>query len=189
MEIKICHECQKELKEDFVTSDDDWFFCHSCSGKINPYNQASTSKTVPSERLKGLSFEPDFFCIDNLTAETFFKGRMGRKNFALNFLLLWFLNWPFIFLYSTMEFSLHYIGLGVIHFLWSIFLIILVFICWGIMFLWWLRIYTLRFHDLDKPGSTILLGLIPFYAIFLLVILFGRKGQEGDNKYGSPCKT
>ena len=44
MEIKICHECQKELKEDFVTSDDDWFFCHSCFDEINPSKQISESK-------------------------------------------------------------------------------------------------------------------------------------------------
>ena len=30
MSVRICHKCQKELAEDFMTSDDGWFFCSSC---------------------------------------------------------------------------------------------------------------------------------------------------------------
>ncbi len=40
-----------------------------------------------------------------------------------------------------------------------------------------------RFHDLDKSGFFILLGLIPIASLYLLVLLF-QKGTEGPNRFG-----
>ena len=41
-----------------------------------------------------------------------------------------------------------------------------------------------RFHDLDRPGTHYWLLLIPFYNIYLGLVLLFEKGTVGDNKYG-----
>ena len=42
-----------------------------------------------------------------------------------------------------------------------------------------------RFHDLGKPGWWYwLLVFIPFFNIYLLIILLFQKGTTGDNTYG-----
>lgn len=41
-----------------------------------------------------------------------------------------------------------------------------------------------RLHDLDRPGSHYWLLLIPFYNIYLTVVLHLKKGTEGPNAYG-----
>lgn len=47
MELKNCHKCQKELIEDFMTSDDGWFFCPSCWDKINPDYSSKKIRITP----------------------------------------------------------------------------------------------------------------------------------------------
>ena len=44
--------------------------------------------------------------------------------------------------------------------------------------------YVKRLHDLDRPGSHYWLFLIPFYNIYLGLVLLFKKGTEGANKYG-----
>ncbi len=46
-----------------------------------------------------------------------------------------------------------------------------------------------RFHDLGKPGWSILLILLPLYNIYLAAILFGKKGQPNLNEYGTEPLT
>lgn len=41
-----------------------------------------------------------------------------------------------------------------------------------------------RLHDLDRPGVHFLLLLIPFYNIYLGLVLLFKKGTEGSNTYG-----
>ena len=41
-----------------------------------------------------------------------------------------------------------------------------------------------RLHDLDRPGSHYWLLLIPFYNIYLTLVLHFKKGTEGPNTYG-----
>jgi uncharacterized membrane protein YhaH (DUF805 family) len=41
-----------------------------------------------------------------------------------------------------------------------------------------------RLHDLDRPGSHYWLLLIPFYNIYLTLVLLFKKGTEGSNSYG-----
>ena len=41
-----------------------------------------------------------------------------------------------------------------------------------------------RLHDLEKPGSYYWLLFIPFYNIFLAIILLFKRGTPGDNMYG-----
>jgi len=41
-----------------------------------------------------------------------------------------------------------------------------------------------RLHDLDRPGSHYWLLLIPFYNIYLTLILHFKKGTDGPNHYG-----
>jgi uncharacterized membrane protein YhaH (DUF805 family) len=41
-----------------------------------------------------------------------------------------------------------------------------------------------RLHDLDRPGSHVWLLFVPFYSLYLMYLLFFRKGTEGTNRYG-----
>jgi uncharacterized membrane protein YhaH (DUF805 family) len=41
-----------------------------------------------------------------------------------------------------------------------------------------------RLHDLDRPGSHYWLLLIPFYNIYLGLVILFQKGTVGDNQYG-----
>jgi len=41
-----------------------------------------------------------------------------------------------------------------------------------------------RLHDLDRPGSHYWLLLIPFFNIYLTLVLHFKKGTEGPNSYG-----
>jgi len=162
MTTVICHKCQQEISDEVVNSVDGKIICSACLDKMNPDKRA----TVPKNKTE---------TPENLTLKTFFKGRMGRRDFALNYLCMIFIVPPFCGLMYNFPANSHWVT----H--------LIFFILWLLVMLWALRFFTLRFHDIYKSGPTILLGLIPIYNIFLLVILFGRKGQEGKNLYGSPC--
>lgn len=41
-----------------------------------------------------------------------------------------------------------------------------------------------RLHDIERPGIHVLLLLIPFYNIYLKLVLLFKKGTEGSNEYG-----
>jgi uncharacterized membrane protein YhaH (DUF805 family) len=41
-----------------------------------------------------------------------------------------------------------------------------------------------RLHDLNRPGTHFLFLFIPFYNIYLLFLLYFKKGTDGPNKYG-----
>lgn len=41
-----------------------------------------------------------------------------------------------------------------------------------------------RLHDIERPGTHIFLLLIPIYHIYLVILLFFKKGTDGPNKYG-----
>lgn len=41
-----------------------------------------------------------------------------------------------------------------------------------------------RFHDLGKPGSHFWLTLVPFYNLYIGVILLSTQGAKGANQYG-----
>ena len=41
-----------------------------------------------------------------------------------------------------------------------------------------------RLHDLDRPGAHYWLLLIPFYNIYLTLLLHFKKGTHGPNHYG-----
>jgi uncharacterized membrane protein YhaH (DUF805 family) len=41
-----------------------------------------------------------------------------------------------------------------------------------------------RLHDLDRPGAHYWLLLIPFYNIYLGLLLLFKKGTSGPNQYG-----
>ncbi len=42
-----------------------------------------------------------------------------------------------------------------------------------------------RLHDLDRPGTHYGLLLAPIYDLYLVLVLFLRKGTSGPNRYGS----
>lgn len=41
-----------------------------------------------------------------------------------------------------------------------------------------------RMHDLDKPGAHILFLLVPFYNIYIGIILLFKRGTVGPNQFG-----
>jgi len=41
-----------------------------------------------------------------------------------------------------------------------------------------------RFHDIEKPGWWFWLLLIPFYNIYLVILLIFKKGTTGSNNFG-----
>jgi uncharacterized membrane protein YhaH (DUF805 family) len=43
-----------------------------------------------------------------------------------------------------------------------------------------------RLHDIERPGYDFFLLLIPFYNIYLTILLFLKKGTNGLNPYGNP---
>jgi uncharacterized membrane protein YhaH (DUF805 family) len=43
---------------------------------------------------------------------------------------------------------------------------------------------TRRLHDINKPGSMMLLGLIPIVGSIILLVWFCKDGDLGANKYG-----
>ncbi len=46
-----------------------------------------------------------------------------------------------------------------------------------------------RLHDLDRPGWQYWLLLIPFYNIYLGLVLYFVKGTDGSNSYGEDPLT
>jgi len=67
-------------------------------------------------------------------------------------------------------------GLGLLSGLWSLIILIPA-----------ILIYIKRFHDRDKSGWWVLIGLIPIIgALWLLVELGFLKGTDGPNRYGPP---
>lgn len=67
-------------------------------------------------------------------------------------------------------------GLGLLSGLWSLIILIPS-----------ILIYIKRFHDRDKTGWWVLIGLIPIIgAPWLLIELGFLKGTDGPNRYGPP---
>jgi uncharacterized membrane protein YhaH (DUF805 family) len=67
-------------------------------------------------------------------------------------------------------------GLGLLSGLWSLIILIPA-----------ILIYIKRFHDRDKSGWWVLIGLIPIIgALWLLIELGFLKGTDGPNRYGPP---
>lgn len=66
----------------------------------------------------------------------------------------------------------------------SIMLIILHLILTIVMFIPTLCITIQRFHDIERPGYHYFLGFIPFYNIYLGLVLLFKRGTNGSNKYG-----
>ena len=47
-----------------------------------------------------------------------------------------------------------------------------------------------RLHDLGRSGTHYWLFLIPFYNLYLSVVLLFQKGSEGPNQFGNdPCAS
>ena len=42
-----------------------------------------------------------------------------------------------------------------------------------------------RLHDLDRPGTHYWLLLVPFYNLYLAILLLAKRGTEGPNRYGA----
>jgi uncharacterized membrane protein YhaH (DUF805 family) len=42
-----------------------------------------------------------------------------------------------------------------------------------------------RLHDIGKPGTHCWLFLVPFYNLYLSLVLTFTRGNEGDNAYGT----
>lgn len=66
----------------------------------------------------------------------------------------------------------------------SIFTGLLLIVIYIILMWIWICATIKRFHDLNKNGDNIFLLLIPLYNLYIMAILFFKKGTYGVNKYG-----
>lgn len=46
-----------------------------------------------------------------------------------------------------------------------------------------------RFHDTNHSGWWWLIGLVPIVGVIILIVLFARDGQSGENRYGPSPKV
>ena len=112
-----------------------------------------------------------------------YKGRINRKIFWIfNFfyLMLWFV---FVIVLSVI-----YGGVDSVSASPSAMAIFLAY--WCIMSWMESALAAKRFHDTNRSGWCILIGLIPFVGgLYCLVVLGCLKGPALDNKYGPPSPT
>ncbi|WP_104041093.1 DUF805 domain-containing protein [Vibrio hyugaensis] len=107
-----------------------------------------------------------------------FEGRINRKQFWLGALFM-IVQVLIVFALLSMTFDVESespstLGL-VILFMYSI-----------LSFWQSLALYVKRFHDRNKNGWWVLIGLIPFIGAFWLLIECGLlPGTEGDNQFGT----
>lgn len=52
-----------------------------------------------------------------------------------------------------------------------------------------LAVGTRRLHDIDRSGWWQLIVLVPFIGVIVLIVLFAKVGNAGDNKYGLDPKS
>jgi uncharacterized membrane protein YhaH (DUF805 family) len=53
----------------------------------------------------------------------------------------------------------------------------------------YLAVAVRRFHDQDRSGWFVLLGLIPFIGGIILLVFMVLPGTPGDNRFGPPAPT
>ena len=103
-----------------------------------------------------------------------FEGRIPRRTFwyfLLGFMLAWAAGAGFDYLVGGQNPAKGYgcATLGV----------------WFVSILTGAAVFTKRAHDTDRPGSFVLLALIPFAGIVWLIITLGfQKGTAGPNGFG-----
>lgn len=103
-----------------------------------------------------------------------FKGRIRRTEFGISFIILWV--WSII---VNIWANSPYIDGGIA------IIVLLSYI--PALWFYWAQICK-RFHDRGKSGLEILFLLIPFYNIYVLIMLLFADGDIGDNEYGTDPK-
>jgi uncharacterized membrane protein YhaH (DUF805 family) len=114
-----------------------------------------------------------------------FSGRSRRKEYWM-FLLLQLILYAAVALVALVLFSADdgnagfglFSGMGLILFL----IIILA------LFIPTLAVTVRRFHDQDKSGWFVLLGLIPFVGGLIVLVFMCLEGTHGPNQYGPDPK-
>lgn len=98
-----------------------------------------------------------------------FKGRINRGPYFMYSLLLGSIN----------------LGLSMLEFYDNLVLLYIMEVISIVLLIANLSLTAKRFHDLDRPGWHILLGIIPIYNVYLCFILLFKRGTDGENQYGS----
>lgn len=91
-----------------------------------------------------------------------FKGSIGRRKFALIFLLS-------MFIYACI--ALYFPEYSAIFFIAKLLIMIIILICY-------LSALVRRLHDIGYYGIDLLLILVPIYNIYIFVLLFLKKRNE-----------
>ena len=109
------------------------------------------------------------------------KGRSGRQEYILRFLMMWFS----LFLCNITSKFFHSINENTVMLLFSVFLL---FICVVLLVLSVIQVFFVthrRLHDLNASGWWQLVTFIPSGQLLMIGFIF-FKGTQGANKYGEP---
>ncbi len=109
------------------------------------------------------------------------KGRSGRQEYILRFLMMWFS----LLLCNIAGKFFQSINENIVILLFSVFLL---FICVVLLALSVIQVFFVthrRLHDLNASGWWQLVTFIPFGQILMIGFIF-FKGTDGPNKYGEP---
>ncbi len=98
-----------------------------------------------------------------------FEGRVNRLKYFLVSLVLGVIAWILSFIIMMAE----------VPALWAIYAIYAI-----IATIIEICIAVQRLHDIERSGLHYLLLLIPFYNIYLSLVMLFKKGTEGANEYG-----
>ncbi len=110
-----------------------------------------------------------------------FKGRSRRKEYWMFVLFQLLLLVPVV-LIGTMLGGLDEEGTGSLLFLGLLGLVFLA------LFIPGLAVQVRRFHDQDKSGWLVLLGLIPYIGGIILLVFMCLEGTRGPNRFGPDPK-
>jgi len=110
-----------------------------------------------------------------------FKGRARRKEYWMFFLINSIINLTLIVTgYEFYDTGIEILSLlfYVLYILYTVF-----------AFIPGVALFVRRLHDIDMPGISFLIGLIPFVGGIWLLVLMCTKGTIGPNSYGGDPKT
>jgi uncharacterized membrane protein YhaH (DUF805 family) len=107
-----------------------------------------------------------------------FDGRARRKEF-----------WTFALPNSAVAFVLYLIAVLVNNFTFTIILYSIVGIAYLAILLPTLAVGVRRLHDTGRPGTFLLLALIPIVGGIILLVFMATEGTRGPNQYGPDPKA
>lgn len=102
-----------------------------------------------------------------------FEGRASRTEFWMYFLYTIIAGFVCLFLDNIFNLTINDEVYGWIYILYSL-----------VTLLPTLAVHVRRFHDTNKSGWFILLGIIPYVGWIIILILLALDGTKGENNFG-----